>query len=195
MLLGIIFRKNISRLDDQELLGMVRAGNKQAMGELFVRYSWLVMGQCLKYLKNRMQAEDETMTIFEKLPEKIERSEISNFRSWLFSVSKNECLMKLRKAGIKETDAENALLFTEDQSANDMRLATLNEEKLKMLEECIGKLSGEQKQCVELFYLSDKSYEEISNETGFELKHVKSYIQNGKRNLKIMLEKNDAFRD
>src|SRR6186713_416475 len=97
MFLALLFRKNIRHLDDQALLQLVRANDKQALGELFVRYSYLVMGLCLKYLKDKMEAEDELMCIFDKLPEKINRSEIANFRTWLYSVAKNECLMKLRK--------------------------------------------------------------------------------------------------
>lgn len=195
MLLGLFFRKNIRQLDDQALLELVRARNEQAMGELFVRYSYLVMGQCLKYLKDKMLAEDEMMNIFDKLPEKISRSEISNFKSWLYSVSKNECLMKLRKKGIKEADAETALLYAPDEADETLKLAELNEAKMKLLETAMDDLNEEQKKCIRLFYLEHKSYDEIVKLTPYDLNKVKSHIQNGKRNLKLMLEKQREFKD
>ena len=68
----------------------------------------------------------------------------------------------------------------------------LKEVKLQQLEEGITKLNSEQKICVELFYLQNKSYVEVAEITGYELNQVKSYIQNGKRNLKIYLEKKNV---
>jgi RNA polymerase sigma-70 factor (ECF subfamily) len=64
-----------------------------------------------------------------------------------------------------------------------------NEHTYDLLEEAIQELSEEQKLCVNLFYLQKKSYQQITDRTGFTLMQVKSYIQNGKRNLKIILEK------
>ena len=64
------------------------------------------------------------------------------------------------------------------------------EDDLGRLEKCIEELQDEQKQCVELFYIRKKPYQTIVESTGFEMKKVKSYIQNGKRNLKICMEKN-----
>jgi RNA polymerase sigma factor (sigma-70 family) len=194
MLFGLFFRKKISELEDASLLELVRESDQRAMGELFNRYSWLVMGQCLKYLKNRMEAEDVMMTLFGKLPEKIGKSEIGNFRTWLYSVSKNECLMLLRKKNIKASDAETALLFKEDESETQFRITQLKEEKLKLLEDAIEELNAEQKKCIELFYLQDRSYDEIVSITKFELNKVKSYIQNGKRNLKLILENKREFK-
>lgn len=195
MLLGLLFRKNIKHLDDQALLALVRADDKRALGELFVRYSYLVMGQCLKYLNDRMLAEDEMMNIFDKLPEKISRSEIGNFRTWLYTVSRNECLMKLRKKGLKETDAETALLFKPDDAETELKLAELNDLKIQLLESAIDELNTDQKQCIRLFYLENKSYDEIVKLTSFDMNKVKSHIQNGKRNLKLMLEKQGEFND
>jgi len=194
MLLGFLFRKNIRQLDDQALLAMVRSDDQRAMGELFVRYSYLVMGQCLKYLQNRMSAEDEMMNIFNALPEKIKRSDIANFRTWLYTVSRNECLMKLRKKGVKETDAETALLFKNDESENELKLAQLNESKISLLEKAIEELNDEQAKCIRLFYIDNKSYDEISVLTKYDSGKVKSYIQNGKRNLKLILEKHSEFK-
>jgi len=195
MFLALLFRKNIRHLDDQALLQLVRANDKEALGELFVRYSYLVMGLCLKYLKDKMKAEDELMSIFDKLPEKIKRGEIANFRTWLYSVAKNECLMKLRKKELKEADAETALLYKNDESEEALKLAELTESKIQLLEKAIHELNEDQQKCIRLFYLDHKSYDEIVQLTSYDLNKVKSHIQNGKRNLKLMLENQREFRD
>ena len=174
MFLALLFRKNIKQLDDNALLELVRLNDNRAMGVLFERYSVLVLGLCLKYLKNKMEAEDEMMNIFDKLGDKIIRNEILNFKTWLYSVARNECLMKLRKKGIKETDAERALLVQEDEAEEGLKLAHLTESKLKSLEAAINELNEEQKICIDLFYLKDKSYDEIAEATKFDLKKVKS---------------------
>jgi RNA polymerase sigma-70 factor (ECF subfamily) len=195
MFLALLFRKNIKQLDDNALLELVRLNDNRAMGVLFERYSVLVLGLCLKYLKNKMEAEDEMMNIFDKLGDKIVRNEILNFKTWLYSVARNECLMKLRKKELKETDAEKALLIKEDEAEEGLKLAHLTESKLRLLEIAINELNEEQKICIDLFYLKDKSYDEISEVTKFDLKKVKSYIQNGKRNLKLILENQREFKD
>ncbi|MCG8574579.1 MAG: sigma-70 family RNA polymerase sigma factor [Flavobacteriales bacterium] len=193
MLLGLLFRKNIKTATDVELVNYVKQDRKEAEGELFQRYSILVFGLCLKYFKNKQLAEDMTMNIFEKLHGKIKKSEISNFKSWLYSVARNECLMELRKNKVKEADIDHALITKHDEGLEELKLSQLNETKFQLLEKAVGELKDEQKQCIELFYLKRKSYDEVSNMTGFDLKKVKSYIQNGKRNLKIILERNSEF--
>jgi len=194
MLFVLFIRKDIKKLADSDLLILVKQKNKDAFGELFRRYSFLVMGLCLKYLKDRMTAEDMMMKVFESLPEKIERSEITNFKSWLYSVSKNECLMLLRKKSAPTSDLETSLLFVADESENALNLAQLNEDKFLKLESAIEELKDEHKKCLTYFYLEKKSYDEVASITGFDLSQVKSFIQNGKRNLKLILEKHSEFR-
>jgi len=194
MLFGLFIRKDIKKLADSDLLILVKQKNKDAFGELFRRYSFLVMGLCLKYLKDRMTAEDMMMKVIEGLPEKIERTEITNFKSWLYSVSKNECLMLLRKKSAPTSELETSLLFVADESENRLNLAQLNEEKFLKLESAIEELKEEQKKCLTHFYLEKKSYDEVASITGFDLNQVKSFIQNGKRNLKLILEKHSEFR-
>ena len=194
MLLGLFFKTDIKKSDDRDLLVLVRQKDNRALGELFERYSFLVMGLCLKYLKDKMTAEDMMMKVFESLPEKIGRNEISNFKSWLYSVTKNECLMFLRKKKPGSKDVEVALLYEEDDAAETLKIALLKEEKLAKLELAINELKDEQKTCLTYFYLERKSYDEVAALTGYDLKKVKSYIQNGKRNLKLILEQYSEFR-
>lgn len=194
MLLGLFFKTDIKKTDDAGLLDLVRKDDKRAHGELFERYSFLVMGLCLKYLKDKMAAEDMMMKVFESLPEKIQKSEINNFKSWLYSVAKNECLMLLRKKNPQTKDSETALLYEADDSEDTLKIALLKEQKLVRLEEAIKTLKDEHKICLTHFYIEHKSYEEVVTLTGYDLNKVKSYIQNGKRNLKLILEQYSEFR-
>ncbi|MBD3638391.1 MAG: sigma-70 family RNA polymerase sigma factor [Crocinitomicaceae bacterium] len=190
MLFGLFSRRHIGKFDDAELIQLIQENNRQALGEIFQRYSPLVMGLCLKYMKDVQAAEDVMMDLFEKLPDKIAKSDISNFKNWLYSVSRNECLMVLRKKNLETGDLETASLFSSNQDEQQLYDVLQKEEKISALEEAIQLLKEEQKKCIELFFLKKKSYEEITSATGYEIKKVKSYIQNGKRNLKLIMENN-----
>jgi RNA polymerase sigma factor (sigma-70 family) len=195
MLLNLFTRKHIANMTDLELIEEIKSGKRRlAMGELYKRYSPLLFGVGLKYLKRKEEAEDILMLVFEKLDSKIIKSDIKNLKNWLYTIIKNECLMKLRKTNRLTADVETALLFKADDSANQLNEVKLKEQKYTTLEQAIVQLKDQQKQCIQLFYLKDKCYDEIVIETGFDLKKVKSYIQNGKRNLKLILENEHIFK-
>ena len=152
----------------------------------------LVYGLCLKYFKNREESQDAVMQVFEKLIEAVKKHDIQNFKSWLYVLAKNHCLMAIRSRKSKQLDSLDSssnILMESDYIMHHTDEGDL-EEDLGRLEKCIEELQDEQKQCVELFYLKKKPYQTIVDSTGFEMKKVKSYIQNGKRNLKICMEKN-----
>lgn len=193
MLFSALFRRNITRLSDDQLVELIRKKDLKANGEFFRRYAALVMGLCLKYLKNEPQAEDMMMDIFEKLPEKISRSEIKNFKNWLYSVSRNECLMLLRKKKPESAEFDNVLLYQTDEAEDSLKLALLKDDKLNKLEAALQTLKDDQKKSLELFYLKKKSYDEVSGIMNVPVKKVKSLIQNGKRNLKLKLEGENGF--
>lgn len=176
--------------DDLELvLKYQRTGDTECIGELFERYTEMVYLICQKYLKDDEESKDATMQIFENLLIILKKHEVSNFKSWLHVTSKNHCLMQLRAKKLKE----KAFI---DSGASAMETAFslhLNEDeqlelRVQALEKGIAELPQEQRVCIELFYLKHKSYKEIAHLTGCELNKVKSYIQNGKRNLKIYVE-------
>ena len=193
MLFSALFRRNISSLDDLDLIDLVKKNDRRAAGELFRRYAALVMGLCLKYMKNQMIAEDMMMDIFEKLPQKIQKNEIQNFKSWLFSVTRNSCLMELRKKKRDTSDIDNALLYTTDNSSINLELVFAKEDKLNELEDALSNIKDDQKEALKLFYLENKSYDEVGAIMKTSIKKVKSLIQNGKRNLKLKLEKENEF--
>lgn len=158
---------------------------------LFESYMHLVFGVCMKYLKNTEDAEDATMEILEKLMDDLIKHEVDNFPAWLHSLSRNYCLMKLRsKKHIfigENEDAGRKYLNNLVESDPDLHLYNERETELSQLEDALSQLNKEQGRCLSLFYLSGKSYQEVAEETGFSIKQVKSYIQNGKRNLKTNL--------
>ncbi|MDN5288562.1 MAG: polymerase sigma-70 factor, subfamily [Mucilaginibacter sp.] len=173
---------------DGELLAAYRTnGDIAVLGQLYERYMPLVYGVCLKYLKNEELAKDAVMGIFEELITKVKQHDISIFRSWLYVLGRNYCLMQLRVGKKLELVAlDEVMEFTPLLHPDDNN----REEAYKALEHCIDKLTGAQKQSIDLFYLKEKCYKDVADITGFSLNEVKSYIQNGKRNLKICLEKN-----
>jgi len=183
-------KKNIKQFPDTELLIQYKKSkSNKYIGILFERYGHLVYGVCLKYLKNVEESQDATSLIFEKVMADLLRMEVNNFKSWLYMVSKNHCLMQLRKKKPAETESISELEYKlEDNHNSD--LVFIKERQLNNLEEAIKKLKGEQQQCIDLFYLKEKTYDEVASLTGYENKKVKSYIQNGKRNLKIILTEN-----
>ncbi|MBU2018341.1 MAG: sigma-70 family RNA polymerase sigma factor [Bacteroidetes bacterium] len=173
------------QLSDEELILQNKARpNNKSLAIIYERYGPLVMGACMKYLKNIQEAEDMTSSIFEKLPEKILQHEIRYFKSWLYQMTKNECLMKLRKKKVYTQEVNEQILCSVEQEVDKAE----KEVQIKQLELALEALKDKQKECVVLFYLEELSYQEISDRLRIDIKTVKSQIQNGKRNLKIKLE-------
>ena len=188
------FLKNISSANqsDTELVFAYRqSGDLKVLGELYQRYMELVYGVCLKYLKEPEPAQDAVMQIFEELVSKLKKHEVDNFRGWLHQVAKNYCLMQLRTPKNLKTVALPPLLM---QNEEDVHLNGVmeKEENFQKLEKCIASLSDEQRTMIKLFYLEGKCYNEIVEITGLEWNHVRSSIQNGRRNLKLCMEKKEA---
>ncbi|MEO0897381.1 MAG: sigma-70 family RNA polymerase sigma factor [Bacteroidota bacterium] len=181
-------RVHIKELTDEQLVLDYQAStDPMYVGELYQRYTHMVFLVCMKYVKNEAEAEDLSMQIFEKLMIDLERYEIRSFKFWLHRVTKNHCLAFLDKKR-KQREKSEAYGSEQDQIDEIIPRGLLEmeekEEVLEHLEHAITKLKDEQRSCIELFYLQKKSYHEVAELTGFSLKQVKSYIQNGKRNLK-----------
>lgn len=167
-----------------------KSGELAVFGELYSRYMSLVYGVCLKYLKDRDESKDAVMQIFEKLVVSLREHEVLNFKSWLYTTARNHCLMQLRAQKGKNFQEISPFLMESDALAH-LEDEPETEVNITKLEKCIELLGEEQKQCVKLFYIQQKSYRDIIQLTGYDDTKVKSYIQNGKRNLKICMERND----
>jgi RNA polymerase sigma-70 factor (ECF subfamily) len=186
----LAFLKNISSASpDSDLLTQYRkTGDLQVLGELYQRYMDLVYGVCLKYLEDAEDAKDAVLNIFEELVTKLRQHEVENIKSWLYGLAKNHCLMRLRSRKGKEFVKIDPALV---QSVENVHLNGVleREEHLDQLQYCLGQLMEEQRQVIELFYLQGKCYNEIVELTKMDWNKVRSYIQNGRRNLKICMDK------
>ncbi len=158
-----------------------------ALGKLFDRYIDLVYGVCLKYMKEPEDAKDGAVNIFEELMTKLRRYEVENFKGWLYQLSKNHCLMKLR------SDKKFPSVINADvvHLSENFHLEEVREKEMQLsqMEGCIEQLPAGQKEAIRLFYLEEKCYKDIAAIIDEEVNQVRSYIQNGRRNLKICMEK------
>lgn len=177
-------------ISDQELLGNFYATHDaEWLGILLPRYTLLLLGVCMKYLKNEEEAKDGVQQIFLKVITELRKYKVEYFKSWLYMVAKNHCLMKIRdRHGKIPVELTERNVQGVEEQADKLSLLQ-NDQTFDLMNEALEELSPEQRQCVTLFYLQKKSYQEISDETRFTMMQVKSYIQNGKRNLKLMIER------
>jgi len=180
---------HLDQITDQELLHRYyRESNTELLGVLLQRYTLLLFGVGMKYLKDEEEARDVVQQVFLKVLTELPKYRVEYFKSWLYMIAKNHCLMKLRDKGFSKLEMDEKLFVVKDEDETK----SWHYEKERLLNnmtEAVEELSEEQKTCITLFYLKKKSYQEISAFTGFTQMQVKSYIQNGKRNLKILLDK------
>ena len=174
---------------DQDLMKQYKQNaDLQVLGTLYQRYMELIYGVCLKYFRDPEESKDAVMNIFEELIEKLKVHDVENFKSWLHVVTKNHCLMQLRKKNrVKTIDIDPGLMQSSEEMHHNGVIE--KEEQLTLMEDCLETLPEEQKKSVQLFYLQNKCYNEIAELTGLEWNKVRSQIQNGKRNLRLCMEK------
>lgn len=182
--------RTYSRLSDKELINIfLEKSDNEIIGVFFERYSHLVLGLCLKYLKNKDEAQDAVIQIFSGLLTDLKKYKIDFFKSWLYVYSKNFCLMELRKkqsALKRELELKENVHLIMDYSNSEHLI--IKEKQITLLQTAINSLNSQQKTCIELFFMENKSYTEIEKITKYSANEVKSHIQNGKRNLKLKME-------
>ena len=185
----LFFKRNILKQTDEELLHQYAiSGKAEYFGELYNRYIPLLYGLCLKYLNDEARAQDAVMQLFEDLLPKVSGYEIKVFKPWLYRVAKNHCLQILRKES-KEIPLDYTIQIVEsDEFLHLLSEEDTSEEQLNALKHCLEKLPEAQRTSIMHFFLEEMSYADIVEQTGFTLNNVKSYIQNGKRNLKICIK-------
>lgn len=183
-------RKKTEDLDDDQLLSLLgETGDVSYFNQLYERYIPLVYGLCLKYLQDTEKSQDAVIDIFESLSPKITAYEIKIFKNWIYSVAKNHCFHVLRENKKEIIIDFNSQIMESDTVLDLFNEETKNNEKEAALKECMNRLPDSQRTTVRMFFYEEKSYADIADITGFNLKSVKSFLQNGKRNLKICIEK------
>jgi RNA polymerase sigma-70 factor (ECF subfamily) len=182
-------------MSDDELIKHYKLHNdKECVGELYKRYTGLTFAICLKYHKDQEKAREAVLEIFEELIDKLLIHEIQNFKSWLHSVARNHCLLSFRSKKYEAQFIDNYSKSQNEFMEQEQVLYPdyiIKEENYTMLEKSINKLKPEQRNCIELFYFQKKSYVDVAQITGYTMKEVKTYLQNAKRNLKIIIESSD----
>jgi RNA polymerase sigma-70 factor (ECF subfamily) len=178
-------KDNYAHISDQELLDKFKKDQDNLwLGILLQRYTMMLLGVCMKYLKDEEAAKDAVQQVFLKVITELQKYSVDYLKSWLYTIARNHCLMQLR-------DKTQLISISEDLHLAEERISDLTardkEQSLILLEQAVDELNAPQKTCVTLFYLHKKSYQEIVASTGFSLLQVKSYIQNGKRNLKLLV--------
>lgn len=194
----LFFKKKHKPESETDLLREYRqAGDLAVLGKLYEPQMEMVFAISMKYFKDEEEAKDTVMQLFEELIPKLRQHKVENFKAWLGMVARNYCLMELRKKTVEVSNFElNTHEEDESISNNFMEISSSEhhtdsfdlEQNLTKLEDCLQTLNLEQKQSVELFFMQEKTYQEVSQLTGFEVNKVKSYLQNGKRNLKNCME-------
>lgn len=181
-----------SQLPDEDLVKQYQHnGDLNILGDLYQRYMDLVYGVCLKYLKDDENAKDAVISIYEELVVKLKKYEVQNFKAWLYQLAKNYCLMQLR-SNKKFQKSEKDISLMQNEEEVHLNGVMEKEEHFKHMYFCLEQLVPEQKTVVELFYLQGKCYNEIADSTGIEWNKVRSFIQNGRRNLKNCMDKQMA---
>ena len=175
-------------MTDAELLeNFYNDKDNKWLGILLPRYTLLLLGVCMKYLKNEEDAKDCVQQIFLKVMNELPKYKVDFFKSWIYMIAKNHCLMKIR--GNKHRIVEINESFIKSDEFLDVKSSHIEKDRmLTAMQEAIGQLNREQQQCVTLFYLEKKSYAEVAEITGYSVLQVKSYLQNGKRNLKLLMK-------
>jgi len=181
---------------DESLLNQYHSsGDLEVLGTLYARYMHLVYGVCLRYLKNREDSKDAVMQIFEKLITDAQQHDIKHFKSWLYVLTKNYCLMQIRSQKSKVRRINSWKIEHVKFVESDIELHPIDRDEIdqdKALRNCLEKLKPEQKKCIQLFYFENKCYQDIAYSLKVDEKKVKSHLQNAKRNLKICLEKKNG---
>ena len=181
--------QKLNHIEDKELLARFYSDhNNEWLGELLPRYTLLLFGVCMKYLKNEEDAKDCVQQIFLKAINELHKYKVEYFKSWIYMIAKNHCLMKLRDKGKYTSQITERIASTPD-TVEEKNLHIEKDNTLSEMQSALRQLNHEQQLCVTLFYLQKRSYTEIAAETGYSMMQVKSNIQNGKRNLRLLLEK------
>lgn len=188
-LFTVLSKGKYNHISDAELLlQFYKNHDNEWLGVLLERYTMLLLGVCMKYLKNQEEAKDAVQQVFLKAISELHKYKVEYFKSWIYMVAKNHCLMKLRDKGRFSAEIDERTM-SKQAEAEDKNIHIEKEFALSNLAGALLQLNKEQQQCVTLFYLEKRSYQEITEHTGFSLMQVKSHIQNGKRNLKIIMER------
>jgi RNA polymerase sigma-70 factor (ECF subfamily) len=179
-------RSHTERVSDEDLVTLLRNGDQASLGYLWDRYAHLLFGVGMKYLKDSERSKDVVVELFADLPALLKKHSVQRFRPWLHAVMRNRCLLALRNERPTTALPEELLRTTQQE---EQESAILHEAELQHLEQAIDQLGDGQRICIRMFYLEKHSYQHVADTTGYPVEQVRSHLQNGRRNLRLILER------
>jgi RNA polymerase sigma-70 factor (ECF subfamily) len=188
---SIFNKSDNSVLKDEDLITKYRFSHDNTyLGELYLRYLPYVYGVALNQLKSQTEAEELSMTVFNKISSDLKRIEVRQFSDWLYKLVLDLCNIEVRKKTAGKGESKQILIEELSDEKNDLYINTEDGVKLdsNSLRLAINTLNESQKICIDLFYIQNRSYQEVAETTGYTINQVKTNIQNGKRLLKSYLE-------
>jgi len=179
---------NSNQHSDEELLQVYHStGDNRWLGILLQRYTVLLLGVAMKYLKDKDHATDAVQQVFLKTLTSLP-PDVQNFKGWLYILMRNHCFQQLRDK--KYMQGDEALRYSTANALPDVQELHRQEQEIDRMKDALGELDEGQRVCLTMFYLEKKTYQQIMEEKGYSFMQVKSYIQNGKRKLRVILDKN-----
>lgn len=177
----------VSGEDEFWIRAYFQSGDSEYWGRIFEKYKKRIFLRCLTLLQDNEDASDLTSETFIKAHENIQKYDMKRpFFPWLQQIATNLCIDLLRrKTIIQFTQTDEKIEF---HSAEDVTKKVENRELGDTILKALKSLKNHQKRCFCLFYIHRKSYKEIAELTGYSYNDVRSYIQNGKRKFKLVMQ-------
>ena len=162
--------------DDMRLVARLRAGDQQALSELYDRYSGVVYGVALRILQDTGAAEDLLQDIFLQLwrrPDAFDSSR-GSLGAWLAVIARNRSIDRLRQRR-PESDIEGCVIA----SGTDLRDETERSLVIEKVRVVMNEMSPDQRTAMELAFFEGLTHTEIAERTGEPLGTIKTRIRSG----------------
>lgn len=172
---------------DRTLIEEFQRGDEFAFISIYNRYKTPVYAFCVKMLGDREQARDVMQETFLRVYENRDRlSNTGSFKSWIFTIARNQCLNQIRKARWQvplENEREPAA------ARQDTPISRLEKsERVALVARYLNELKPEYREVIVLREYQNMSYEEIAAVTRSTLSAVKSRLFKARRKLAAFIE-------
>ena len=170
--------------DEMRLVARIRAGDQQAMSELYDRYAKVVYAVALRVLQDAAAAEDILQDVFLQLwrnPDAFDASR-GSLPAWLAVISRHRSIDRLRKRR-PETDIEDCVIA----GGPDLREEAERTLVIEKVRSVLGEMNPDQRKVLELAFFQGLTHTEIADKTGEPLGTIKTRIRSGLRQLRTRL--------
>ena len=178
---------------DEVLIGRIAGGDRLAMQVLFARHHVRVFRFVLRLVRNEATAEDLISEVFLDVWRQAGKFEgRSAVSTWLLSIARFKALSQLRRKPEQELDDETAEAIVD--TADDPETALEKKDKGAILRKCMGALSNEHREIIDLVYYHEKSVEEVAEITGIPEATVKTRMFYARKKLAELLKEQGVDR-